>query len=162
MGLFKPAPAIDADRTAKLLKATEETVTELAELRAEIKALREERDATVERDRLKREVTDLKIEKDRLVETNKRDQRETEHKVGLLIERQAEDLAAAKRETELAVREENLAADKARFGDQVKFEREHTQREIDRVEAILGEVLKRLPDVSAALRINGGQTDPEE
>jgi len=161
MGLFSKAPAIDTKRTTEILEAMESATHELAEVRGEVKALRAERDVTTERDRLKREVTDLQIAKDRITEDNLREQRETEHKVGLLIERQAEDLAAARRETELKLREENLTADKARFNDHMKFEREHTKREIDRVEAILGEVIKRLPDVTAALRVNAGPSSEE-
>ena len=121
---------------------------ELAGIKAEIKALRAERD--IER---------LKLEKARLVEDNDRKIRETEHKVGLLKTTQDHDVANARRETKLQVREENLAADKERFKAEMDFQREHFQREVDRIEDILGKVLERLPNIDASLngRLGAGK-----
>jgi hypothetical protein len=124
---------------------------ELAELKAEIKALRTERDSTAQLTTLRQDIERLKLEKDRLVENNDRKIRETEHKVGLLKTKQDHDVANARRETGLAVREENLKADKQRFADEMTFQREHFQREVDRIEDILGKVLERLPNIEASL-----------
>ena len=139
---------------------------ELAELRAEIKALRTERDSTRELASLRQDVERLKLEKDRLTEDNNRKIRETEHKVGLLKTKQDHDVANARRETKLEVREENLAADKERFKAEMDFQREHLQREVDRIEGILGKVLERLPDVrttlTAAVGANGRRSREED
>lgn len=130
---------------------------ELAGIKAEIKALRAERDNTSQLTGLQRQVEDLKIEKARLVEDNDRKIRETEHKVGLLKTKQDHDVENARRETELAVREENLAAEKERFKAEMDFQREHLQREVDRIEGILGKVLERLPNVDAALNLGNSR-----
>jgi hypothetical protein len=123
---------------------------ELSGLRADVKALKSERDETAERNQLRDQIEQLKREKATLTEDSARKVRETEHKTGLLKTKQEHEVANARRETELAVREENLKADKQRFADEMKFQREHLQREVDRIEGILGKVLERLPDISAA------------
>jgi hypothetical protein len=127
---------------------------ELAQLKAQVKALRAERDNTRGVTELTQELERLKIEKDRLVETNDRKIRETEHRVGLLKKQQDQDVANAKRETKLEVREENLTADKDRFKAEMAFQREHLQREVDRIEGILTKVLERLPNIDATLTGN--------
>lgn len=124
---------------------------ELAQIRAEIKALRTERDSTEQVTKLKRDVERIKIEKDRLEEDNARKIRETEHKVGLLKTKQDHDVENARRETKLEVREENLAADKDRFKAEMEFQRTHLQGEVERVERILTAVLERLPSIEASL-----------
>ena len=135
----------------------DQLAVELAGLRADVKALKSERDETAERNRLRDQIAELKREKATLTEDNSRKIRETEHKTGLLKVKQEHEVANARRETELAVREENLKADKQRFADEMKFQREHLQREVDRIEGILGKVLERLPDISAAFEgsLNG-------
>lgn len=124
---------------------------ELAGLRAEIKALRAERDSTEQVTKLKREIEQLKLEKDRLTEDNARKIRETEHKVGLLKTRQDHEVANARRETELEVREKNLAADKKRFETEMAFQREHMQREVDRFDGIAKALMERLPVIEVSL-----------
>ena len=106
MGI-RTRPESDADRAAVL--------EELAGLRADVKALRTEREDRAELNGLRDAVEKLKREKASLVEDNDRKIRETEHKVGLLKTKQDHDIAHAKRTTELEVREANLAADKERF-----------------------------------------------
>ena len=124
---------------------------ELSGLKAEIKALRTERDKTAQLTQLKRDVEDLKLEKARLVEDNDRKIRETEHKVGLLKIKQDHDVGNARRETKLEVREENLAADKQRFADEMTFQRKHLQGEVNRIESILSKILDRLPTIEVEL-----------
>ena len=124
---------------------------ELAGLRAEIKALRDERDSVQELTDLRRDVERLKLEKDRLAEDNARKIRETEHKVGLLKTKQDHEVANAKRETKVEVREENLSADKKRFEDEMKFQREHMQREVDRFDGIAKALMERLPTIEVEL-----------
>ena len=134
---------------------------ELAGLKAEIKALRTERDSTATLSRLKREIEDLKLQKERLVEDNERKIRETEHKVGLLKTKQDHDVEHARRQTKLEVREENLAADKQRFADEMDFQRKHLQGEVDRIESILGKILDRLPTIEVELT-GGAKTRKRE
>jgi multidrug efflux pump subunit AcrA (membrane-fusion protein) len=132
---------------------------ELAELKAEIKALRTERDNTAQVKKLERDVEALKLEKGRLTEANDRKIRETEHKVGLLKTKQDHDVEHATRMAKLGVREANLTADRERFQAEMDFQREHLQREVDRVESILGKVLERLPNIDAALKVGIGTSN---
>jgi hypothetical protein len=136
--------------------ARDRLADEIADLKAEIKALRTERDNTAEVKRLEQAVERLKLEKDRLTEQNDRKIRETEHKVGLLKTRQDHDVEHATRMAKLAVREQNLSADRERFQAEMEFQREHLQREVDRIESILGKVLERLPNIDAALKVGVG------
>lgn len=129
---------------------------EIADLRAVIKALRSERDNTAQLRKLEGDVEKLKREKDRLTEDNDRKIRETEHKVGLLKTKQDHDVDHATRMAKLQVREENLKADQERFKAEMEFQRKHLQREVDRVEDILGKVLDRLPDVRTTLTVAAG------
>lgn len=124
---------------------------EIADLRAEIKALRTERDSTAAVSKLRDDLAALKREKATLVEDNDRKIRETEHKVGLLRTQQEHEVANAKRETTLSVREENLKADKQRFADEMKFQRDHMQREVDRFDGIAKALMDRLPVIEVDL-----------
>jgi hypothetical protein len=142
MGLFSPPSPSERERLAQ----------ELAELKGEVHALRTEKDRTADVNRLNADIEKLKLEKERLTEEHDRKVRETEHKVGLLKLKQEQDLANAKRQTELEVREQNLAADKKRFADEMTFQRTQLQSEIDRIDSILTQVLDKLPDVNASLR----------
>lgn len=135
---------------------------ELAELKAQVKALRRERDDTAERSELRQQIETLKLSKDRLVEENDRKIRDTEHKVGLLKLKQDHEVANAKRETELSVREQNLSADKDRFKAEMDFQRERLTQEINRIDNILTQVLKRLPDVTATFTAKREETVPSE
>ena len=90
----------DEARTAQIGKLADQ----IAEMRAEVKALTRERANLQEVTRLGKEVERLKLEKDRLTEANDRKIRETEHKTGLLRKQQEHDVSNAKRETMLEVR----------------------------------------------------------
>lgn len=139
--------------------ARDRLADEIADLRAEIKALRTERDNTAQVKRLEQDVEKLKLEKARLTEDNDRKIRETEHKVGLLKTKQDHDVEHASRMAKLQVREENLTADRERFKAEMDFQREHLQREVTRVEDILAKVLDRLPNIDAALKVGIGSSN---
>jgi DNA repair exonuclease SbcCD ATPase subunit len=124
---------------------------ELSGLRADVKALKSERDETAERNRLRDQIAELKRERANLTEDNARKIRETEHKTGLLKTKQEQDLAHARRQTELEVREANLQADKDRFRAEMDFQREQLQKQIGSTEDILKAVLDRLPAIDVAL-----------
>ena len=131
---------------------------ELSGLRADVKSLKSERDETAERNKLRDQIAELKREKATLTEDNNRKIRETEHKTGLLKVRQEHEVANARRETELSVREENLKADKRRFADEMEFQRKHLQGEVDRIDGVLKAILERLPVIDVAL--SGGAAPP--
>lgn len=128
-----------------------------AELTAQIKALTTVRGTAEEQKRLEKEVERLKLEKERIQEQHAREERETQHNVGLLRKQLDADRKNMERESklseqaaELRVREENLAADKARFTEEMTFQREHFERMAGDIKDILGKVLDRLPDVTAS------------
>jgi|GEM_PF-1620824 len=121
-------------------------------LRAEREAVREELDLADEIVELKRKIEDLKISEDRLTEKHKRERREVEHDVGLLRKRQEFEVESATRETELTVREENLAADKERFKGEMDFQRTELSKQIDYLKDLMEKVMERLPSASMTLR----------
>lgn len=94
---------------------------------------------------LKEQISQLEIDKAKKLEEFTRREREVEHKVGLERKRQEFEIAQSKRETEVKVREENLAADKERFKDEMDFQRKHLEGEIGSLRDLVGEMLKRLP-----------------
>lgn len=124
---------------------------ELAGLRADVKALKSERDETAERNRLRDQIAELKREKATLAEESARKIRETEHKTGLLRTKQEQDISHAKRSTELEVREANLKADKDRFSQEMEFQRKRLEGEVDRIDGILKAILERLPSITVEL-----------
>lgn len=97
---------------------------------------------------LKEQITDLEIKKAKLVEDQERRLREVEHKVGLERTRQAQELELARREVKVTVQEENLAADKARFDEQIKFTTDRFTKETDYLRDIMGQIMERLPTVT--------------
>jgi chromosome segregation ATPase len=130
---------------------------ELAGLRADVKALKTERDETAERNKLRDQVAELKREKDRLTEENDRKIRETEHKVGLLKTKQDHDVEHARRTAVLEVREQNLSADRERFKDEMKFQRDHFDQRSEEQKELLKAILERLPAIDVSL---GGDAAP--
>lgn len=132
----------------------DELIAEIQGLRADIAGLRKTRDAETkasnlasEIEGLKATIVDLGIEKSKLDEQHARETREVEHKVGLQKKRADFEQESAKREATLAVREENLAADKDRLKEQVEFLQGRFEAEVGYLKELMGEVLHRLPDV---------------
>lgn len=95
--------------------------------------------------KLEKQIADLEINRDKKIEEYDRREREVEHKVGLERKRQEFEIVQAKRETEVKVREENLAADKERFKDEMEFQRKHLEGEIGSLRELVTQMLKRLP-----------------
>jgi hypothetical protein len=135
----------------KLAEEIAALTDKVADLETHIKALRKERASLTQVTDLEREIEKLKLEKARLIEDNDRKIRETEHKVGLLKTKQDHDVEHARRMAQLEVRESNLDADKKRFAEEMKFQREHLQGEVDRIDSILGKILERLPTIEVEL-----------
>jgi hypothetical protein len=132
----------------ELLKWLEELQTSVAKLSGKETALAELTTAREAVEKLRKEVTNLKIEKSHLDESNARERRETEHMVGLERKRQEFEIDQSKREAVVAVREENLEADRKRFEEQMKFIMTRFETEVASQKELMGDILKRLPTVT--------------
>ncbi len=101
---------------------------------------------------LKKQIAELTIAKSTIEETNAMKERELRHMIGLERKRQEVEMAQAKRETELTVREGNLVAEKARFEEQLKFNTARFEKMETYLKEMMGDILKRLPNVSMKIR----------
>lgn len=108
---------------------------------------------------LKEDLSDLHIQKSRREEEFAKREREVEHKVGLERKRQAFEVEQAKREAVVEVREENLAADKDRFKEEMEFQRERLEGEIESLRKLTEKLLERLPSAEIFATIGGGKDD---
>ena len=106
---------------------------------------------------LKKQINDLEIEKSKLKEQHEREDRELRHMIGLEKKRQEFEIEQSKRETKLTVQQENLAADKKRFEDQMKFHETRFTEEVSYLKEMIGNVLERLPNVSASFEAKKGK-----
>jgi chromosome segregation ATPase len=133
----------------------------IGQLEAEIHKLTTVRDQTAAVRTLEEQIEKLKVEKSRLSEERERRERDTEHKVGLLLQTQEQDLKIARQQTELDVREQNLAADKKRFADEMAFQRQHFDAQVADMKTVLAQVLAKLPDIQATFtRRDDGKDKP--
>ena|SRR3990167_3089163 len=107
-------------------------IRSVADLSAKVKSLREQVEA-------------LEISKARKEEEFARKERELEHKVGLHKAQSTFEVEKGKREATLAVREENLAADRKRFEEQMKFHDDRFTAEVGYLKDTLAQMMKRLP-----------------
>lgn len=105
---------------------------------------------------LRGQVETLEIEKGRREEEGARREREVEHKIGLERKRQAFELESGKRDAVLKVREENLAADRKRFEEQMKFHDERFTAEVGYLKEMLTEIVKRLPSAEFTADLSQG------
>lgn len=117
-------------------------IKSLRDLSAKVKAAREELET-------------LKIEQARKDEEFERREREIEHKVGLERTRQEFEIEQAKREATVAVREENLDADRRRFEEQMKFQEERFTKEVGYLKEMLTEIVQRLPSAEFTADLTG-------
>ena len=106
---------------------------------------------------LKKQINELEIEKSKLKEQHEKEERELRHMIGLEKKRQEFEIEQSKRETKLTVQQENLAADKKRFEDQMKFHETRFTEEVSYLKEMIGNVLERLPNVSAAFETKRGK-----
>jgi hypothetical protein len=120
---------------------------------------------------LKTKINELLIDKSKLeegyarkerdsVEKYERVDRELRHMVGLEQKRNEQDrqnmvrdAAAAKREAIVAVREENLVAERKQFAEQIEFNNTRYEKTEKMIVGIMTDVLKRLPDINANLHV---------
>jgi hypothetical protein len=102
--------------------------------------------------KLNEEIEGLKIEKNSREWEYKKKEEEIEHKVGLERKRQEFEVEQAKREATVALREENLAAEKKQFETNMKFIQDRFEKEVGYLKDILSQVLKCVQEVKK----NGG------
>ncbi len=141
----------------ELLERLEALQSSVAKLSGKETALKELTTAREQVETLRKQVTDLEIRKSKLDEDNARERRETDHMVGLERKRQEFEIDQAKREAIVAVREENLEADRARFEEQMKFIMTRFETEVASQKDLMGDILKRLPTVTWDVQSNGKQ-----
>lgn len=102
--------------------------------------------------KLKKEICDLEIGKAKAKETHDREERELRHMIGLEKKRQEVEIAQAKRETELLVREGNLKAERARFDENLKFNTERFEKMESYLKEMMANILQRLPNVNMEVK----------
>lgn len=140
---------IIAGRKDQLQEAIGALVSDIANtITKDLQGIRSVADLSQRVKELREKAEKLEIEKDRKQEEFDRREREVEHKVGLDRKRQEFEVASAKREAVLAVREENLAADRKRFEEQIGFHEERFTQEVGYLKELMTEIMKRLPEVS--------------
>jgi hypothetical protein len=148
MGLFTD-PTVEENRRQELLGELRGLRQQLAEVTGERDQARVEVKLADQIVSLKQQIVDLEIQQDRKHEEHEREKRETKHLVGLERKRQTFEIEQAKRETTLTVREENLAADRKRFEEQMTFTTDRFEREVGYLKELMTDVLSRLPKISA-------------
>lgn len=121
---------------------------ELIQRLRQLKGLDQVGDLTAEIIALKKKVTDLEIQRSQKQEEWDRGDRELRHMIGLEKKRQEFEIEQARKETMVTLREENLAADKVRFSEEMKFQRERFEKEVGYLKEMMGSILERLPNIS--------------
>lgn len=101
---------------------------------------------------LKRQIADLEITKAKKEEEFARQDRELRHMIGLEKKRQEVEMAQAKQEAMLGVREENLKAERARFEEQLTFNTKRFETMEKYLKDMIGEILARLPNVTMKIQ----------
>ena len=144
----------------------EELTATIAGLRGEVRALTTMKDRTEDLTRLREQIAELEINKNKLIADQAERERATKHKVGLLMEKQEQDKAHQDRMNEITlrearagVREENLAADRKRFEEQIEFVQTQIKGEIDRFMTLQQQLMERLPTIEVNLE-GPAQTAP--
>lgn len=112
---------------------------------SELKGIKTVTDLAAKVKELRGQVETLEIEKSKREEDFARREREIEHKIGLERKRQEFEVSAAKREATVSLREENLAADRKRFEDQMEFQGERFTKEVGYLKEIITQLAERLP-----------------
>ena len=97
---------------------------------------------------LKKKITDLEIQRSQKQEEWDKGDRELRHMIGLEKKRQEFEVEQARKETMVTLREENLVADKKRFGEEMTFQRERFEKEVTYLKDMMGAILERLPNIN--------------
>ena len=128
----------------------EATINRIAEEAAkrvedELKEIKTATDLSKKVKELREQVAKLEIEKSQREESFARKERELEHKVGLHKEQTKFELESGKKSAVLDVQQANLAADKKRFEEQMKFHETRFTEEVGYLKDMLADMMKRLP-----------------
>lgn len=150
-GLMSTSQSRSARRDSQLNEEIRKLSQRVAELTGEVAALSALKDRTQELRDVEERLERIKLEKAGIEEAQKRKEREVEHKVGLLLQTQEQDLKTARKETELQVREQNLDLDKARFEQEMAFQRTHLEKQVSDMQGLMAQILERLPVISVEL-----------
>lgn len=142
---------IGKDRFTKTIAELHKDALSMVE--GELRGIRSVADLAGKVKSLRTEVEKLETEKSRKTEEFARREREVEHKVGLERKRQEFELESGKRDAVLKVREENLAADRKRFEEQMQFHDERFTAEVGYLKDMLAEIVKRLPSAEFTANI---------
>lgn len=140
----------------KLSAEIERLTREVAALRGERKAVSELSGLEERIVALKRQVSDLEISRDKKQEDFDRRERELTHMIGLEKKRQEVELKQASQAATLAVREENLKAEKGQFEAQMKFRETRFDSEVKYLQELMSQILERLPTVTVDRQIKDG------
>lgn len=119
---------------------------QLATLSGEVAAKSELLGLANEYEQAKKQVVDMELKMATLTEEHERQIREVEHKIGLHKIQTEHDVKAARKEAELAVREEGLNAQKDQFKDQMEFMSKRMENEIESQRDLMEKILSRLPN----------------
>lgn len=126
-----------------------------ADVAKDLRGIRDMADLSGRVKELREQVEKLEVEKARKTEEFNRREREVEHKVGLERKRSTFEVESAKREAILSVREENLAADRERFEEQIRFHEDRFTKEVGYLKELMGQIMKRLPDINITGELGG-------
>lgn len=126
---------------------------ELAEIKELLTEPSEKKGLNAKVESLKRQISDLEIQRDKKQEDFDRRERELTHMIGLEKKRQEVETKQAKQEATLAVREENLAAERKEFEKQMKFREDRFDGEVKYLKGMVEQILGRLPTVNVDRQI---------
>ena len=141
-------------------KAFERKVAELhasamEDVQKQLDGIRTVADLSGKVKQLRSDVEKLEVEKARREEEIARKEREIEHKVGLDRKRAEFEKEKAISDATLAIKQENLSADKKRFADEMKFQSERFTTEVGYLKDLLGQIMQRLPSADIKIERKG-------
>jgi DNA repair exonuclease SbcCD ATPase subunit len=154
-----------AKHVGRLNDSAKELESRIEELKAERDAIAAERDAARRLKTLQEQISRLEIDKAKIVEENARDKREVTHMVGLERKRQEfeaeqarKEIATARAQAVLEVREENLAQERKAFEEHMRFQNDRFTAEVGYLKELMGDILDRLPTVTVDRKISDRTT----
>ena len=131
---------------------------EIAELELKLDVKKKATQLEKELDVKKRELMAMEEKINKLEETHVRALREVEHMTGLNKQKHEQELEHAKKTIELEIREGNLDNEKALWEKQMAFEKEEFNRQRASMQALMQQVLDRLPNVNYNIEHTMGGT----
>lgn len=164
MGFLTPSKDPTSERFDTLMEELAELKRSVAELKGEEAAFSKVRTLESRINMLTRQLTDKQIDYDREHEKWEREKRDVEHMVGLQRKRGEFETEAAEREAKLSVREENLAAQQARFDEHVAFIEKRFDEQFASLNSLTEKILERMPTTRQLITVggNGSSEDKDE